>query len=314
MLMDEPFGAIDPINRERLQDEFLRLQAESARRSSSSPTTSTRRSRWATASRSCARAASSRSTAPPRRCSPAGRRRSSRASSGADRGAQAAVAAATLARARPAARPTAGRQTAPAGGTSARDDRCRDAARPSARRGARRRRGRRGRRHRRRSSGILSVAAALDPATLERVILAARASRSSPIRAAAPRRACGDNGTFCWDWFQDNWSTRSPRAGRSTSSSRSSRSPIGFAIAFVLALVAYRARWIETPITVITGDPLHDPVARAVPAARAGHGLGVADRRDRARLLHAADHLPQHARRACAACPRRCATPRAAWA
>jgi osmoprotectant transport system ATP-binding protein len=28
MLMDEPFGAIDPISRERLQNEFLRLQAE----------------------------------------------------------------------------------------------------------------------------------------------------------------------------------------------------------------------------------------------------------------------------------------------
>jgi osmoprotectant transport system ATP-binding protein len=28
MLMDEPFGAIDPINRERLQNEFLRVQAE----------------------------------------------------------------------------------------------------------------------------------------------------------------------------------------------------------------------------------------------------------------------------------------------
>jgi osmoprotectant transport system ATP-binding protein len=28
MLMDEPFGAIDPINRTRLQDEFLRLQRE----------------------------------------------------------------------------------------------------------------------------------------------------------------------------------------------------------------------------------------------------------------------------------------------
>ena len=28
MLMDEPFGAVDPINRERLQNEFLRLQAK----------------------------------------------------------------------------------------------------------------------------------------------------------------------------------------------------------------------------------------------------------------------------------------------
>jgi osmoprotectant transport system ATP-binding protein len=28
MLMDEPFGAIDPIHRERLQNEFLRLQAQ----------------------------------------------------------------------------------------------------------------------------------------------------------------------------------------------------------------------------------------------------------------------------------------------
>ena len=28
MLMDEPFGAIDPINREIIQDEFLKMQGE----------------------------------------------------------------------------------------------------------------------------------------------------------------------------------------------------------------------------------------------------------------------------------------------
>ncbi|NMS07609.1 ATP-binding cassette domain-containing protein, partial [Vibrio parahaemolyticus] len=28
MLMDEPFGAIDPINREVIQDEFLKMQQE----------------------------------------------------------------------------------------------------------------------------------------------------------------------------------------------------------------------------------------------------------------------------------------------
>ena len=31
MLMDEPFGAVDPIVRDRLQNEFLRLQAELAK-------------------------------------------------------------------------------------------------------------------------------------------------------------------------------------------------------------------------------------------------------------------------------------------
>ena len=65
MLMDEPFGAIDPISRERLQNEFLRLQAQIRKTFSSSPTTSTRRSRWATGSRSSSRVVVSPSTRPP---------------------------------------------------------------------------------------------------------------------------------------------------------------------------------------------------------------------------------------------------------
>ncbi|UJH69713.1 ATP-binding cassette domain-containing protein [Ornithinimicrobium sp. INDO-MA30-4] len=48
MLMDEPFGAIDPITRERLQNEFCVCKLRSKRPLSSSPTTSTRPSRWAT--------------------------------------------------------------------------------------------------------------------------------------------------------------------------------------------------------------------------------------------------------------------------
>ena len=50
LLMDEPFGAVDPIVRGRLQDEFLRLQRELRKTIVLSPTTSTRRSRWATGS------------------------------------------------------------------------------------------------------------------------------------------------------------------------------------------------------------------------------------------------------------------------
>ena len=70
MLMDEPFGAVDPIARDRLQNDFLRLHAEVRRRSSSSRTTSTRPSRWATGSPSSGTASSS-STGRPTRSSPA---------------------------------------------------------------------------------------------------------------------------------------------------------------------------------------------------------------------------------------------------
>ena len=66
LLMDEPFSAVDPVVRESLQDELLRLQARArARRSCSSPTTSTRPSSSATRSRCCGSAASSPSTTSP---------------------------------------------------------------------------------------------------------------------------------------------------------------------------------------------------------------------------------------------------------
>jgi ABC-type proline/glycine betaine transport system ATPase subunit len=50
LFFDEPFSALDPLIRRDMQDELIRLQATRSARSSSSPTTSPRRSSWATGS------------------------------------------------------------------------------------------------------------------------------------------------------------------------------------------------------------------------------------------------------------------------
>ena len=68
LLMDEPFSAVDPVVREELQTEILRLQSELARRSCSSRTTSTRRSSSARRSRCSAGVACSSSTTRPPGC------------------------------------------------------------------------------------------------------------------------------------------------------------------------------------------------------------------------------------------------------
>ena len=61
-----------------------------------------------------------------------------------------------------------------------------------------------------------------------------------------------ENRTFCWDWVRDNWDPILwPRLVEHVQLTAIAVS-IGFVIAFVAALVAYRFRWFEQPFGVFS--------------------------------------------------------------
>jgi osmoprotectant transport system permease protein len=62
-----------------------------------------------------------------------------------------------------------------------------------------------------------------------------------------------ENGLFCWDWVQDNWSGTLQPALLEHIALTLIAIGIGSAIAFVLALAAHRRGWLATPIVVVTG-------------------------------------------------------------
>jgi osmoprotectant transport system permease protein len=62
-----------------------------------------------------------------------------------------------------------------------------------------------------------------------------------------------DNKGFCWSWVQDNWSSVLWPSLRQHIVLTLIAVAIGFAIAFVLAIVAHRRHWLEQPVTVFTG-------------------------------------------------------------
>ncbi len=78
-----------------------------------------------------------------------------------------------------------------------------------------------------------------------------------------------DNG-FCPDWIADNFDRYVDPFFQHVLLTVVAVA-IGFAIAFTLALVAYRRRWLINPITQVTGRPLHDPEHRGVLPAAADH-------------------------------------------
>ncbi len=59
------------------------------------------------------------------------------------------------------------------------------------------------------------------------------------------------NGTFCWDWFRNNWSSIFEPALVQHIELTAIAVGIGFAIAFALAVAAHRARWLAAPVTLL---------------------------------------------------------------
>jgi len=66
-------------------------------------------------------------------------------------------------------------------------------------------------------------------------------------------RSCEQaNELFCWGWVDRNWSDVLWPALRQHVELTLIAVVIGFAIAFVLALIAYRHHWAERPVTIVT--------------------------------------------------------------
>jgi osmoprotectant transport system permease protein len=60
-----------------------------------------------------------------------------------------------------------------------------------------------------------------------------------------------NNGTFCWDWFTQNWGSTLQPALIQHIELTAIAVGIGFAIAFVLAIAAHRAHWLAAPVTFL---------------------------------------------------------------
>ena len=63
-----------------------------------------------------------------------------------------------------------------------------------------------------------------------------------------PNSCVRRNGTFCWDWVSSHWGSTLRPALIDHIELTAVALGIGFAIAFGLALLAYRYSWLETPI------------------------------------------------------------------
>jgi osmoprotectant transport system permease protein len=85
-------------------------------------------------------------------------------------------------------------------------------------------------------------------------VIVAQSSGSGPVIPdfGTGNSCVRDNGAFCWSWVKDNWSDVLWPALRQHVVLTLIAVVIGFAIAFTLALLAHRRRWLEPPVTLTT--------------------------------------------------------------
>ena len=138
-----------------------------------------------------------------------------------------------------------------------------------------------------------------------------RRARPAPARDRSGADCVSNNG-ICPDWIADNFDRYMEPLWQHVYLTLVSVA-IGFAIAFALALLAHRRRWLVGADHAGHRDPLHAAERRRVLPAAADHRPRQHDGDHRARRLHAADPVPQHHGRASTTCPPRRATPAAAW-
>ena len=124
-----------------------------------------------------------------------------------------------------------------------------------------------------------------------------------------------NNDLFCTDWVREQLARRAAAgARRARQADRDRRRDRLRDRASSRRVVARRFRFVRAALRPLQRARLHDPEPRALPAARPVHGADRDDGRDRARRLHAPDPVPQHPRRPARRARRTCSRRRAGWA
>ena len=140
-----------------------------------------------------------------------------------------------------------------------------------------------------------------------------RGVRSSPTSAAAPSSCVRENKSFCWNWVQAELERHAVPGAAPARRADAHRGRHRLRHRVRAGPGRPPPRLGRAPVTIVTGVLYTIPSLALFQLLVPITGLIAPDGRDRAGLLHAADPLPQHARRAARRARRRARGRRRAW-